>query len=163
LEVIVSAMGEWFKYTTFRSVEDASRDRKLKKTAMSYIKQFVQQRDERVISALCGDLAGEREPTTAELLARSARWLSPLCGSEAVLSLGSGVEWLESPHFAGVISVMPHGCMPGGIVAAISEKISARYGKPWITLTYDGFMETNTLARINNFAEVIRFAQGEVR
>ena len=38
--------------------------------------------------------------------------------------LGSGIEWLESPHYAGVISVMPHGCMPGGIVAAMAEKFN---------------------------------------
>ena len=76
-----------------------------------------------------------------------------------MLSLGSGIDWLESPQFAGVISVMPHGCMPGGIVAAMSEKLSAIYRKPWINLTYDGFMETNNLARINNFAEVIRFSR----
>lgn len=73
------------------------------------------------------------------------------------MSIGAGVEWMENPAFAGVISVMPHGCMPGGIVAAMSETFSAEYGKPWINLTYDGFLETNNLVRINNFAEVIRF------
>lgn len=81
------------------------------------------------------------------------------------MSIGVGVEWMENPEFAGVISVMPHGCMPGGIVAAMSEKFSAAHGKPWINLTYDGFLETNNLAKINNFAEVIRFcsrADGKV-
>jgi len=52
---------------------------------------------------------------------------------------------------------MPHGCMPGGIVAALAEKLSQVYHKPWISLTYDGILETNNLTRINNFAEVIRF------
>ena len=47
--------------------------------------------------------------------------------------------------------------MPGGIVAAMSERFSDRYGKPWINLTYDGTLETNNLERINNFAEVLRF------
>jgi predicted nucleotide-binding protein (sugar kinase/HSP70/actin superfamily) len=180
LEVVVSPLGEWFKYTAFRNVEDAYHDRRIGKTAVSYIRQLVQERDERAIEGLLAsgearptsrtwgprdrkpsaeEMAGEREPSTAELLACSSRWLSPTCGSEAVLSLGSGVAWMESPHFAGVISVMPHGCMPGGIVAAMSEKLSAQYGKPWINLTYDGFMETNNLARINNFAEVLRFSQ----
>jgi len=90
-------------------------------------------------------------------LALSSQYLSPKCGSEAVLSIGTGIEWMESPEFAGVISVMPHGCMPGGIVAAMSEGFSAMYGKPWINLTYDGFLETTNLERINNFAEIIRF------
>jgi predicted nucleotide-binding protein (sugar kinase/HSP70/actin superfamily) len=94
-------------------------------------------------------------------LNKSKRYLSPKCGSEAVLSIGAGVEWLEAPRFDGVISVMPHGCMPGGIVAAISEKLSERYGKPWISLTYDGFLETNNQGKINNFAEIIRFCAKE--
>jgi len=102
-------------------------------------------------------LLDTREPATKDLLKKSQRYLSPKCGSEAVLSIGMGVEWLEDPRFDGVISVMPHGCMPGGIVAAISEKLSAKYGKPWISLTYDGFLETNNQVKINNFAEVLRF------
>jgi len=57
-----------------------------------------------------------------------------------------------------VISVMPHGCMPGGIVAAMSEKLSEKYGKPWISLTYDGILESNNQAKISNFAEVIRYS-----
>jgi predicted nucleotide-binding protein (sugar kinase/HSP70/actin superfamily) len=68
---------------------------------------------------------------------------------------------MESPEFAGVISVMPHGCMPGGIVAAMSEKFSALYGKPWINLTYDGFVESTNRTKISNFAEVLRFCSQE--
>ena len=89
----------------------------------------------------------------------SREHLSPRCGSEAVLRIGGGIDWLENPQFAGVISVMPHGCMPGGIVAAMSEKFSTIYHKPWISLTYDGFVETNNLTRINEFAELVRFCQ----
>jgi predicted CoA-substrate-specific enzyme activase len=162
LEVVISPMGEWFKYTAYRNVEDATHDRRYGKAALSYVKQWVQGHDEaelmECISAPSARSA-DAEPSTAELLHRSGRWLSPLCGSEAVLSLGSAAEWLESPDFAGVISVMPHGCMPGGIVAAMSEKLSVHYGKPWINLTYDGFLESNNLARISNFAEVIRYAR----
>jgi len=78
-----------------------------------------------------------------------------------VLSIGAGIDWMKNPRFAGVISVMPHGCMPGGIVAALSEKFSDLYHKPWINLTYDGFAESTNLTRINNFAEVIRFCSQE--
>jgi predicted nucleotide-binding protein (sugar kinase/HSP70/actin superfamily) len=102
-------------------------------------------------------LSDEPEPSIKQILDTASAYLSPRCGSEAVLSIGSGVEWMENPSFAGVISVMPHGCMPGGIVAAMAEKLSQIHHKPWISLTYDGILETNNLTRINNFAEVIRF------
>jgi len=161
LEAVVSPLGEWFKYTSFRNLEDALKYRKIKKALASYIKKQVQEHDEHVIAMECQSAVNHKEPSTAELLALSSRYLSPKCGSEAVLSIGSGIDWMESPSFAGVISVMPHGCMPGGIVAAMSEKLSTIYQKPWVNLTYDGFMETTNLARVNNFAEIIRFCSQE--
>jgi predicted CoA-substrate-specific enzyme activase len=163
LEVIVSPVGEWIKYTSHRNIEDAIRDRKLRKLVIGYIKKRIQERDEHRVVALYRPLLDGREPATAAILARSSLYLSPCCGGEAVLSLGSGVEWMESPHFAGVISVMPHGCMPGGIVAAMAEKLSLIYEKPWVSLTYDGFPETNNWARINEFAELVKFCHQEVK
>jgi predicted CoA-substrate-specific enzyme activase len=163
LEVVVSSMGEWIKYIFYRHVEDAIRDRKFLKALISYVINRVWEHDEHMVVKHFSDLVGvdERESSTGELLAQTSRWLSPKCGSEAVLSIGSGIEWMENLEFAGVISVMPHGCMPGGIVAAMSEKFSALYRKPWINLTYDGFVESTNLTRINNFAEVIRFCSQE--
>jgi predicted CoA-substrate-specific enzyme activase len=157
LEVVVSPIGEWLKYITYRNIEDGVRDRDLERILSGYIRKFLLGRDERSVIVNFKELLDIREPTTEKLLSLSKRYLSPKCGSEAVLSIGSGVEWLEDPRFDGVISVMPHGCMPGGIVAAISEKLSMKYGKPWISLTYDGFLETNNRVKINNFAEILRF------
>ncbi|MEA1958792.1 MAG: acyl-CoA dehydratase activase [Chloroflexota bacterium] len=161
LEVIVSPMGEWMKYITHRHIEDGVRERQLRKSLEGYIKKLIQDRDEQSVAASFNGLLDAKEPTTREILSFSRMYLSPKCGSEAVLSLGTGIDWLESPAYAGVISVMPHGCMPGGIVAAMSEKLSAMYGKPWINLTYDGTLETTNLERINNFAEVIKFCSAQ--
>lgn len=157
LEAVVSPMGEWFKYTSHRNLEDAVKDRKIKKIIVSYLKKLVLESDERQIAGYFADILSEKEPSTSDLLAKSARYLSPRCGSEAVLSIGSGIDWLENPEFAGVISVMPHGCMPGGIVAAMADKFSTMYEKPWINLTYDGNLETNNSIRIGEFAELVKF------
>ncbi len=157
LEAFVSPIGEWFKYLTHRKIEDGYRDRQLKKIVTGWLRRFWQETTERSVAANFAELFYIREPATKHILSKSGQYLSGKCGSEAVVSIGAGIEWMESPQFAGVISVMPHGCMPGGIVAAMSEKFSELLGKPWISLTYDGFMETNNLTKINNFAEVIRF------
>ena len=157
LEAVISPVGEWFKYVTHRNLEDGFRERKLSKIVRGYIKQFLMKRREDSTAREFEDLIDEREPSIKKILGATRQYLSPKCGSEAVLSVGAGIEWLENPEFAGVISVMPHGCMPGGIVAAMADKLSAIYGKPWISLTYDGFLETTNLVKINNFAEVLRF------
>ena len=157
LEVTVSSTGEWIKYTSYRHLEDSIRFKRVRKLLSSYIENRIVEGSERQLLKRAKALTDEPELSVKQLLSKSSLYLSPRCGSEAVLSIGSGVEWMENPRFAGVISVMPHGCMPGGIVAAMSEKLSQIYHKPWISLTYDGILETNNLTRINNFAEVIRF------
>jgi len=161
LEVIVSPMGEWLKYTYYRHLEDAIMDRKIKKIVTSYIKKRIQEHDEHSTAANCENLLNSREPPTSEILGLTSQYLSTKCGSEAVLSIGSGINWTKEPRFSGVISVMPHGCMPGGIVAAMAEKFSTVYQKPWISLTYDGFPETNNLTKINSFAEIVKFCSKE--
>lgn len=159
LEAVVSPIGEWIKYTSYRNVEDALRQRQAKKAAVSLVKKFVQERDEAVLHACCDGLGGGPEPSTAEILEKSSQFLSSRCGSEAVLSIGSGLDWMEDERYAGVISVMPHGCMPGGIVAAMAEKLGDAHDKPWISLTYDGFPESTNQSRITEFAELVRFCR----
>jgi len=162
LEVVVSPMGEWFKYISHRNLEDAVKDKKIKKIILSYIKKYIQESDERRIASLFTKVLPETEPSTSDLLTKSSHYLSSRCGSEAVLSIGSGIDWLENEEFAGVISVMPHGCMPGGIVAAMADKFGSMYKKPWINLTYDGNLETNNAIRINEFAELVKFCNKNV-
>ncbi|MDY6892267.1 MAG: BadF/BadG/BcrA/BcrD ATPase family protein, partial [Chloroflexota bacterium] len=157
LEAIVSPIGEWFKYVTHRNIEDGIRDRDIKRILTGNIRKLLLSWDEHNVAAGFEEWAEVNDPSTKDLLRLSGRHLSPKCGGEAVLSIGAGIEWLEDPKYAGVISVMPHGCMPGGTVAAMSEELASAYGKPWISLTYDGIMETNNQAKISNFAEVIRF------
>jgi len=157
LEVELSPVTEWMKYTSFRKLEDAVKNRNASQAVKSYIRKFVQEYDEKSIADCFSARLGKKEVSTSKLLAKSGRHLSPRCGSEAVLSLGSGIEWMENTGFAGVISVMPHGCMPGGIIAAMAETFSTVYHKPWISLTYDGFQESNNLARISEFAELVKY------
>lgn len=161
LEVIVSPVGEWIKYVAYRNLEDTIRFRKFRKILKSYLAKRIMEGDEHLVHSNFKALLDGHEPSTAYLLSKTSPYLSPRCGSEAVLSIGAGLDWMESPEFAGVISVMPHGCMPGGIVAAVAEKLVESYHKPWISLTYDGFLEKNNATRIREFAELVKFCRQE--
>jgi len=150
-------MAEWFKYTAFRSAEDAWGNRDLKGLIVSVLRRAVMARVEARVAGVVRVAIPHREPNTETLLRASGRYLPSRNGSEAVLSLGSGVLQMGDPHFAGVISVMPHGCMPGGIVAALSEQISRAYGfKPWVSLTFDGFADQVNPERVADLAEQLR-------
>jgi predicted CoA-substrate-specific enzyme activase len=157
LEVEVAPMSEWLKYVTYRNLEDGWANRQFYKLLRGTIRKLVLDRHESQIASWFGSAIHEREPSTRVLMKASSRYLPGRNGSEAVLSIGSGVRQMADPHFAGVISVMPHGCMPGGIVAAFAEEISREYGhKPWISLTYDGFSDKVNPERIADLAEQLR-------
>ncbi|MHB0858227.1 MAG: BadF/BadG/BcrA/BcrD ATPase family protein [Anaerolineae bacterium] len=155
LEAEVAPMSEWMKYVAFRRLEDAVGNREVSGVVSAAVRRLVMQRAEGKVARI-GRVLVSPEPTTRDLLAASGAYLPARNGSEAVLSLGSGVRQMRDPHFAGVISVMPHGCMPGGIVAAIAESVSRRYGKPWISLTYDGFADRVNPERIADLAEQVK-------
>lgn len=157
LEVEVAPMAEWIKYTTLRNMEDAWGNKEAGRLAKGLLRWFATGYLERKLVAQGKDMIHESEPSPRELMNISASYLPSRNGSEAVLSLGSGIRQMCDPRFAGVISVMPHGCMPGGIVAAFAEQISKKYGgKPWISLTYDGFPDKVNPERVADFAEQIR-------
>ncbi|UCG54812.1 MAG: hypothetical protein JSV32_00925, partial [Dehalococcoidia bacterium] len=161
LEISVSPINEWFNYTSFRNLEDAINDKDIKKAVRSYISNSIQRHDEKWVAKFFPEELVGREPLVTDLLFKTNRYLSSKCGTEAVLSIGSGIHWMENPKFAGVISVMPHGCMPGGIVAAMGDSFSKVYKKPWISLTFDGFQESNNSTKINEFAELVKFCSQE--
>lgn len=170
LEVVVAPMGEWIDYITLRRQEDAWADlrslgidfRKLKemkevvgKLAVAHLRGAVLNYYEGKITSWANGYL--KEPKPVQLIQASSDYLPSRNGSEAVLSIGDGILQLRDDRFAGVISVMPQGCMPGGTVGAFAEHISKENGnKPWISLTYDGSPENVNEEKIAVFAEQIR-------
>lgn len=159
LEVEVASMGEWFKYTTFRNVEDSWSNREFRRLFKGFLRKLALGYYEGRLASAVKKMIHEPEPSTAELLRASSPYLPSRNGTEAVLSIGSGLRQMRNPRYAGVISVMPHGCMPGGVVAAFGEQISKEHGsKPWISLTYDGFPDKVNSEKIADFAEQVRYS-----
>ena len=157
LEVEVAPMGEWMKYIAHRHLEDAWGNMDVGRLVRGGLRKWAMDFYEGRVAGWFRQAIHEPEPTTRELLRLSSECLPSRNGSEAVLSLGSGLRQMRDPHFAGVISVMPHGCMPGGIVAALAEQISKEHGhKPWISLTFDGFADKVNPERVADLAEQVR-------
>lgn len=156
LEVAVSPMGEWFEYVTLRNLEDAGKNKDIKRWLKGEIRKLYLEHIKRGVVNCFDETIGKKEADVTDLLRASSPILPSRNGSEAVLSLGSGMLQMKNLHFAGVISVMPHGCMPGGVVAAIAEQISRRSGKKWISLTYDGFNDAVNRERVSDLAEILK-------
>jgi hypothetical protein len=67
--------------------------------AISYLKKFVREHDEHEIVNYFRGVLTDPDPRVSDVLKKSSEHLSPRCGSEAVLSIGAGIEWMENPRF----------------------------------------------------------------
>ncbi len=161
LEVEVAPLGEWLLYIALRNVEDGLTNRDWRRVVLGRLRKLAMEIYHGRVAGWFAQAMLPPEPSPSQLLAASGRYLPSRNGSEAVLSLGTGALQLADPHFSGVISVMPHGCMPGGIVAAIAERVSREHGhKPWVSLTYDGFPDKVNAEQIADLAEQVRHRAG---
>ena len=157
LEVEVAPIGEWFRYTALRNVQDGWTNHDWGRLVRGGLRRLAMEYYEGQASAWVRKALAEPSHGPRHLLAASAPYLPSRNGSEAVLSLGSGVLQLSDHRYAAVITVMPHGCMPGGIVASFAEQVSRQHDhKPWVCLTYDGFPDKVNPERIADLTEQVR-------
>ena len=78
LEVVVSPVSEWIRYTAFRNLEDAVKNRNLSKMTRSFLRKNVMEHDEKTVAQCFKPIVDGKESTTAGLLSKSAHYISPL-------------------------------------------------------------------------------------
>lgn len=159
LEIALSPIGEWFDYINMRAVEDALKNKDIAGIVKGSIKRFVTRYVERQLEKKTEHILYQKDHSPEELLKASSPVLPSRIGTEAVLSLGSGILQMQDPRFAGVISVRPHGCMAGEIVADISQQLSLQYNKPWLDLPFEGLPESQNEEKLVVLAELARQRQ----
>jgi len=151
-EARVAPMAEWFFYTNYRYKEDSLIDRRYKDFLKALVKDWVQRKDEkRLIQKLENGFKDLHDFPVDQILRLSASYLHRTFGTEAVLSVGKSMEYIQH-GFSGIVNTMPFGCMPGTIVSALSSKIREDFDNvPWLNVAYEGLEETNELTRLEAF------------
>jgi predicted nucleotide-binding protein (sugar kinase/HSP70/actin superfamily) len=99
-----------------------------------------------------GRLKTLREPDTRTILKKAAPYIHDSFEGEAVLSIGKAIDLIERGA-AGIINVMPFGCMPGTISSALLQVVSRNYRVPCISIAYDGTESTTTYLQLEAFME----------
>ncbi len=97
------------------------------------------------------DLLNWREPSTPEVLARSAPYIDESFEGEATLSVGKALDY-AGKGCAGIINLLPFGCMPGTVVSAVSKRVREDCDNiPWLNIDIDGMDENNGRSRLEAF------------
>lgn len=158
-EAWLAPIEEWIYYVNTMSLRKALIKKRRSDIMNILLKRFFQKRIEhRYGRTFKGFLETLKEPTTEEILKKAAPYVHDSFEGETILSIGKAVDFIERGA-AGIINVMPFGCMPGTIVSALLKAITRDFGIPCISIPYDGtespavalqleaFMETATSRR----------------
>ncbi len=85
------------------------------------------------------------------VIRKGSKYVDHTFGGEAICSMGKSEDFANR-GLAGIVSVIPFNCMPGNIVASLSQTLRRRHGNiPFLNLDYDGFIDSSRDAKIVSF------------
>lgn len=152
-EARVASLGEWMSYTFYKKIGDS----RLRNDWPAHIKARIERaflaRDGHRLASTFKGLLPDRElnePTTEQIIAKSAPYISEAYRGEPVLTLGKAIEYAQG-GFDGIINALPFSCMPGTMVGAVSNRVKHDFDIPWLNLTFDGQEQTNMRTRLEAF------------
>ncbi|KPL04529.1 MAG: hypothetical protein AMJ90_00325 [candidate division Zixibacteria bacterium SM23_73_2] len=151
-EAKVAPMAEWIFYTTHRYKEDSLIDKRYMDFLKGSLKDRIQRKDEKqLIRIFESDFYDLHDFSIKKVLGLSCLYLHNSFGTEAVLSVGKGIEYIAK-DYSGIVNTMPFTCMPGNIVTALSSKMREDFGNiPWLNIAYEGLEDTFELTRLEAF------------
>lgn len=151
-EVDLTTMIEWFYYTNWGHLDDSRILGQPLEWAITWATNSYQRLLERRLARPVTHMLDHPcEPPVGRLMSTIRPYFSPDLANECLLSMGKMIE-MARQGVCGVINVMPFGCMPGTITAAMAPRIRADLEwLPWLDIAFDAQGGTNITTRLEAF------------
>jgi len=156
----LASLAEWIYYTNFTRIQRAWRLRLPRRLVTNIIQNHFQRKIEKTLAMPLESKFGKlAEEPIEKLLELAKPYIHHSFEGEAVLSVGKMIEY-HHQGFAGVVNVMPFGCMPSTIVSTQTMRISADCSDmPISNLSFDGQDDPTMPTRLEAFVEQVRQRQ----
>ncbi len=161
VETLISPFAEWLSYSTYRY----GRDSIWKRDARGFIKSKIQGIAQHVSAEyLLRDFIKETDHSLnvplQTMLAMCSPYVHRHYDGDPAISLGTAA-YLSSKGIAGVAAILPFTCMPGTLIASVSDSFRKDHNNlPWINIAYDGQDSVSIDTRLQAFVfQVKEFVQ----
>ncbi len=163
VEVIVAPFSEWITYSTYRF----TRDSKWKNDKKGVIKSRLQAIGQDFIAAsvmrgVKKIVDHEKDVSLHEMLSLCNKYINEFYDGDPAVAIGTSVA-LSARGISGTAAILPFTCMPGTVVASVSDSLRKDYNNiPFINIAYDGQDSVSLDTRLQAFAfQVKEFALKE--
>ncbi len=151
-ETIMAPFGEWLVYSSYRYWRDSLWKGDIKGLFKSKIQQWGQHYTGNILKNSVKDFVEmETEIELEEMIRRSAPYIHKDYDGDPVAAFGSA-GGLVHANISGIVYIMPFTCMPGTLVASVSNLFRKDHNNiPWENIAYDGQEATNIDSRLQAF------------
>ncbi len=151
-ETIISPFGEWLQYSSYRYWRDSVWKGSLKGLFKSKFQQVYQHFIEKQITAKVKDYLSLRNNLEIEEILRlCSPYIHKDYDGDPAIALGSASGLVEM-NISGVANILPFTCMPGTIIAAVSNDFKKdHHNIPWLNYAYDGQEDSSIETRLQAF------------
>ncbi len=151
-ETIMAPFGEWLIYSSYRYERDSLWKGDIKGLFKSKIQQWGQHyTGNKLKNSVKNFVEMEREIELDEMIKRSAPYVHKDYDGDPVAALGSAGGLMQT-DISGIVYIMPFTCMPGTLVATLSNDFRKDHKNiPWENIAYDGQEDSNIDSRLQAF------------
>jgi len=161
VEVVVAPFSEWIYYSTHRF----TRDSRWKNDTKGIIKSKIQAVGQELIaSSLLKGIEHfvdhEKDVSIHEMLKLCNTYVNEFYDGDPPIAMGTAVG-LSRKGISGIAAILPFTCMPGTLVASVSDSYRKDHGNiPFINIAYDGQDSVSLDTRLQAFVfQVKEFAR----
>jgi len=139
VEIVVAPFSEWIYYSTYRFTRDSRWKNDIKGVIKSRIQGFGQ---DIVANSLLKNVKHlvdhEKDVSLSEMLKMCNGYVNEFYDGDPAIAMGTSVA-LFNRGVSGFAAILPFTCMPGTLVASVSDTYRKDHGNiPFINIAYDG-------------------------
>ena len=165
VETLISPFSEWLTYSTYRYGRDSVWKRDTRGFIKSKIQGIAQHLSaESLLRDIIRDSDHARNVPLQAMLSLCNPYVHKDYDGDPAISMGTAA-YLAARGIAGVAAILPFTCMPGTLIASVSDSFRKDHNNlPWINIAYDGQDSVSLDTRLQAFVfQVKEFAHEGTR
>ena len=151
-ETWIAPFAEWLSYSTIRYTRDSKWKGDFKGVVKSKLQEYFQERTaSKITKPFHGLFDEDKEVAVKDMLNACGPYVHRHYDGDPALNLGTSAI-LADKGISGIANILPFTCMPGTLVASVSDQLRKDKGNiPYVSIAYDGQEDSSIELRLQAF------------
>ena len=151
-ETWIAPFAEWLSYSTIRYTRDSKWKGDFKGVVKSKLQEYFQERTaSKIAKQFHGIFDEDKEVAVKDMLNACGPYVHRHYDGDPALNLGTSAILVDK-GISGIANILPFTCMPGTLVASVSDQLRKDKGNiPYVSIAYDGQEDASIELRLQAF------------